>query len=141
MSVNEELSTFLDRGLERGLARDELSDALLEAGWPDDQVRSAMGGYAEIDFPIPVPRPQPYLSAREAFIYLVLFSTLYITAFQLGTLVFQLIERAFPNPAVDPAFAARANRDLIRLSISLSCRLSSDSDAAGGGLARGGACL
>ncbi|MDH3270538.1 MAG: DUF5671 domain-containing protein [Gemmatimonadota bacterium] len=118
MAINEDLTTFLKQGLERGLARSELETVLLETGWPSDQVRGALDGFAEVDFPIPVPRPKPYLSARETFIYLVLFSAMYVSAFSLGSLVFQLINRALPDPSVDPAFALQASRDVIRWSIS-----------------------
>ena len=119
MAVNEELTGFLKEGLESGHPPEQLEEILLEAGWQHDQVRSALGGFADVAFPIPVPRPKPYLFAREAFIYLVLFSTLYVSTSSLGTLLFQFIDRAFPDPSVDPAFALEASREAIRWSISL----------------------
>jgi hypothetical protein len=119
MAINEELSGFLKEGLTQGLSRDELNEVLLETGWPPEQVTSAMGEFADVQFPVPVPRPKPYLSAREAFVYLVLFSTLYVSAFSLGNLLFQLINRAFPDPSIDPAFALQVSREVIRWSISL----------------------
>ena len=118
MAVNEELSRFLKEGLDKGLSREKLEGVLREAGWPPDQVRSALGAYADVTFPIPVPRPRPYLSAREAFIYLVLFSTLYVSAFSLGNLLFALINRAFPDPSMDPAFVMQMSRETIRWAIS-----------------------
>ena len=119
MTINEELTDFLKKGLERGMPRDQLENALLKAGWPRDQIQTALGGFADTDFPIPVPRPRPYFFAREAFVYLVLFSTLYVSAFHLGSLLFQFIDQAFPDPSVDPAFAIEASRETIRWSISL----------------------
>lgn len=59
-----------------------------------------MSGFAEVDFTVPVPRPRPYLSAREAFLYLVLFTTLYLSAYHLGNLVFELINRSFPDASM-----------------------------------------
>ena len=118
MAVNKEIAGFLKEGLERGLPRQQLEHMLLEAGWPRDQVRGALGGFADVAFPIPVPRPAPYLSAREAFVYLVLFSTLYISAFSLGSLLFAFIHQAFPDPSVDPAAALEVTRETIRWSIS-----------------------
>ncbi len=115
----KELTGFLKEGLERGLPREQLEEVLLEAGWAPDQIRGALGGFADVTFPIPVPRPKPYLIAREAFVYLVLFSTLYVSAFNLGNLLFQFINQAFPDPAIDPAFALEASRVAIRWSISL----------------------
>lgn len=47
------------------------------------------------------------LSAREAFIYLLLFFTLYLVAFSLGSLLFQYINLAFPDPASHAPMSAR----------------------------------
>lgn len=38
--------------------------------------------------------------AREAFLYLVLFTALYLSAFNLGTALYALIDRALPDPAM-----------------------------------------
>src|SRR2546425_923538 len=98
-SGTQELELFVREALARGCTREDVERAMLAAGWTQEQARSALGAYAAIDFPIPVPRPRPYLSAREAFLYLVLFNTLYVSAYNLGTLLFQFINRAFPDPA------------------------------------------
>jgi hypothetical protein len=58
------------------------------------------------------------VSAREAFVYLVLFSTLYASAFSLGTLLFELVNRAFPDASTDPARALQASREVIQWSMS-----------------------
>jgi hypothetical protein len=99
MATTPELTAFIKEGLQRGIARDQLEGALLEAGWDNEQVKNALRGFAEIDFAIPVPRPAPYLSPREAFLYVVMFSTLYLSAYHLGSLSFDLINRAFPDAA------------------------------------------
>ncbi|MFQ5742209.1 MAG: DUF5671 domain-containing protein [Acidobacteriota bacterium] len=117
MAISEEIQGFVKDGLARGLSRAEIEDVLLRAGWTAEHVKGALGAFAEIEFPIPVPRPRPYLSAREAFRYLVLFSTLYVSAFNLGNLLFQLINQAFPDPAAPP-IVAEAVRDAIRFSLS-----------------------
>jgi hypothetical protein len=119
MAINEEVTAFLKEGLERGMPRAQLEEALLDTGWPRDQVRGALSGFADVTFPIPVPRPKPYLSAREAFVYLVLFVTMYVSAFSLGSLVFEFINTAFPDPAIDPAVAREMGREAMRLSLSL----------------------
>src|SRR5437762_1692920 len=68
----------------------------------------------------PSPRSiDPGAAAREAFLYLVLFVTLYVTAFNVGALLFQFIERWLPDLAFTPGYAvqdrfsARAVRDSI----------------------------
>ena len=117
MAINEELLNFVRDALARGLSRAEIEDALLQAGWRPDQVKSALDAFAQVDeFPIPVPKPKPYLSAREAFMYLVLFTTLYLTTFNLGRLIFQFINLGFPDPAAYAGFADSV-RQAIRFSV------------------------
>ena len=99
-SGTQELELFVREALARGCTREDVERAMLAAAWTQEQARSALGAYAAIDFPVPVPRPRPYLSAREAFLYLVLFSTLYLSAYNFGSLLFDFINRAFPDPAV-----------------------------------------
>ncbi len=93
-----DLQPFLKQALERGETTASITQALKAAGWPEEEITSALRGFVMIDgFTLPVPRREPYLSAREAFLYLVLFLTLYITAVSFGTLLFALIERAIPD--------------------------------------------
>jgi hypothetical protein len=97
--ATQNLELFVRDALARGQSREAIAAALDGAGWPPEQARSALDAYASIDFPVPVPRPRPYLSAREAFLYLVMFATLYLATWHLGDLLFDLINRAFPDPA------------------------------------------
>ena len=115
MAVQEELIEFVGDALRAGQPRERIAQVLIEAGWEKDQVDRAVGRFASVDFPIPVPRPRPYLSAREAFLYLVMFATLYTSAFALGSFFFALIDHGFPDPTQHdyvPDF-----RDTIRWSV------------------------
>lgn len=94
---DEELTRFVRESLAQGIARAEIQRALLQAGWPAEHIDSALGAYAEVDFALPVPTPRQHISAQEAFLYLVLFTTLYIAAYALGSLIFDFIEQAFPD--------------------------------------------
>ena len=98
MAVNEELTGFIREALNLGLPRDEIRRVLTQADWSYEEIHGALGSYAAVDFPIAVPRPRPSLSAREAFQYLLLFGTLYVSAYSLGSLLFQFINLAFPDP-------------------------------------------
>jgi hypothetical protein len=100
MAVNEDLTGFIREALNRGLPRDEIRGVLSQADWPEDEVEAALRGFAAVDFPLAVPRPRSSLSAREAFLYLVLFGTLYVSSYSLGTLLFQFINLAFPDPSL-----------------------------------------
>lgn len=108
--ADPELTQFVHDALERGLDRAEIERLLVEAGWRRDKVTKALAGFADTDSPVPVPRPHPYLSAREAFLYLVLFSTLYVTAWCVGDLLFDLVERRFPDAAFRPVAAVDSIR-------------------------------
>ena len=107
--MNSELYSFVRQSLERGLDRDAIREVLLRAGWQEAELRNVLDAFADIDFPVPVPRPKPYLQAREAFLYLVSFIALYVTAFSFGTLIFAFIDRAFPDPlSFGGSFSSRA---------------------------------
>lgn len=98
-SGTTDLERFVRDALLHGAPRSTIQISMLDAGWTPEQTKTALESFVDSDFPIPVPKPRPYLSAREAFLYLVLFSALYLTAFHLGSLVFDLINRAFPDAA------------------------------------------
>lgn len=115
-SATVDLENFVRTGLQQGLPRGELEAAMLSAGWTPQQTRDALSAFAEVAFAVPVPRPRPYLSAREAFLYLVLFAALYLTAYHLGSLTFELINRAFPDPTARDAYYPW--RDALRFSAS-----------------------
>ena len=116
MAINDELTGFVRDALGRGLSRAQIDDALRQAGWRSEQIGTALSAYAAVDFPVPVPRPRPSLSAREAFMYLLQFSTLYTVAYNLGSLLFQFVNRALPDPADGPYQEFTANA--IRWSVS-----------------------
>jgi O-antigen/teichoic acid export membrane protein len=118
--MNAELVEFTRRALAAGKERQEISNILRQAGWVEPDIEAALDAFADITFPIPVPRPKPYLSAREVFVYLILFAALYAAAFSLGALVFDLIDRRFPDPLEiqSPNFM-RLSDDRIRWDISM----------------------
>jgi hypothetical protein len=101
MAVEERLLRFVEDALGRGVSRQQLESALLGAGWRNEEVREGLESFADAGLPLPVPRPRPYLSAKEAFLYLVLFTSLYLWTWYLGSLVFHLIDLNFPDPAID----------------------------------------
>jgi hypothetical protein len=111
--MNNDLQLFVKEGLEKGLSREKLAKALSAAGWPEDEVKTALDSYADIDFPVAVPKRKPYLSAREAFMYLVMFLTLYISAISLGTNLFQFVNRWLPD-AVEYSYIYESTTAIIR---------------------------
>jgi len=92
------LNRFVERSISAGIDREQIANALEEAGWKPDQIQSALESYSESDLPIAVPRPAVAPTAKALFIYLLIFSSLYMTLMGLGTILYQLINLAFPDP-------------------------------------------
>ena len=115
-----ELVEFTRSALAAGKGREDIADVLRRAGWAAPDIRAAIDAFADVSFPIPVPRPKPYLSAREVFVYLILFSALYGSAFSLGALLFEFINRSFPDPLdTQRVNFIRYSNDTIRWNISI----------------------
>jgi MFS family permease len=95
--ANQTLDIFIREALNRGEARPRISAALIAAGWTQKEVDNALDDYAETDIGLAVPKPRAYVSAREAFLYLVLFILLGVVAWNLGSLLFALIDIAIPD--------------------------------------------
>lgn len=95
-----ELEAFVRDSLMRGASRPDIDGAMRDAGWSAEQASSALSAFADRAFVVPVPVPRPSLSAREAFLYLMSFTTLYLSVYHFGSLCFQFIERALPDAAV-----------------------------------------
>lgn len=96
--MTSELQSFVKEALAKKSSKPEIKTALVKAGWQDDEINAALQAFADLDFPIPVPKRKPYLSAREAFLYLVMFLCLYLSSFSFGSLIFDFINRWLPDP-------------------------------------------
>jgi hypothetical protein len=107
---SQDLEVFVRDALSRGVPRERVAVTLADAGWSTAQVQRALGSWAEVDFPVPVPRPRASLSAREAFFYLLMFAALYMAAFHLCDLMFDVLDRLLPD-AADPE-RSWATRDI-----------------------------
>jgi len=113
----QDLETFVRAALTHGSAKADIQKGLLEAGWPAEQVRSALALFADVAFPVPIPKPRPYLSASEAFSYLLLFTTLYLSAYYFGCLLFEFVNLRFPDAASNE-YSWRSPMESIRWSAS-----------------------
>jgi hypothetical protein len=110
--ANPRLTAFVEAALNAGASRADIERSLVDAGWSRDQIRDGMADFADVDFRVPVPRPRAEVSARDTFLYLLMFSTLYVSAYQFGSLCFQLVNLALPDPADQPFLADMARRRL-----------------------------
>ncbi|MCH7604482.1 hypothetical protein IID24_00570 [Patescibacteria group bacterium] len=105
--MQNELYSFVKESLEKGIERSAIQQALLQAGWQEEEVKNALATFADVQFPVPVPKPKPYVQAREAFLYLVSFIALYITAFSFAALLFAFVDKFFPDPIAFRDFSSR----------------------------------
>jgi hypothetical protein len=94
------LTAFIEASLRARQGRDEIRKALEAAGWSKDQIADGLRYFADVEFAVPVPRPKAQLSARDAFMYLLMFGMLYVSAFWFGSLLFRFIDLAFPDEAL-----------------------------------------
>jgi len=93
-----EMDDFIRDALSKGVSKTDISIALKQEGWLDDEVKVALASFGDtVIAGIPVPRRKTYTSAKEGFVYMLTFLTLYITAFHFGNLIFDFIDRAFPD--------------------------------------------
>lgn len=114
--AEQTLHLFVKEALSSGASKAEIESVLTKAGWPKHQIASALDTFSSVEFVIPVPVPKAHISARDAFLYLVMFGMLYFSAYNLGSLLFQFVNLAIP----DPAFEQMRNysNGIIRFSVS-----------------------
>jgi hypothetical protein len=95
--ADSRLIAFVEAALRAGASRADVEKALEDAKWSREQIGDGLTHYADVPFVVPVPRPRAHLSARDAFLYLLMFAMLYLSAYYFGSLLFQLINSAFPD--------------------------------------------
>jgi hypothetical protein len=100
------LRAFVEAALAAGKSREEIHVALRAAGWHPEQIGDGLAEFADVPFAVPVPRPRAHLSARDAFLYMLMFGALYVSAFNLGRMLFAFINRAFPLTPFETTAAA-----------------------------------
>lgn len=92
MAISKELSRFTRDALAAGKTRTEISAALMASGWTASEVTDALSAWAETPFAPPVPRPQSTVSARDFFIYALMFGVMIFGAIYLVVLFHALID-------------------------------------------------
>lgn len=88
------LQNFISHAREKGMDHQTIRMLLLSAGWKEKDVASAL---ASESLTMPVPSPSDAGTARDAFLHLLAFATLYTTVVSLIILIFQYINKYFPD--------------------------------------------
>lgn len=99
MRPSDQISEFVHSALQSGRSPDEIEAALAQAGWSEQERHAALGAWVTLpgDLP-PVPRPRPYVSAREALLYGLVFISLGMVAWNLCDLGFRLVDLLLRDP-------------------------------------------
>ena len=93
------LQEFIQASKAKGASDEFLVSFLARRGWPQDDIYTALGTYWEQVTGLVVPgRASSGESSRDAFLYLLSFSTLATWSSALGSLLFQFINCWFPDP-------------------------------------------
>lgn len=92
MRSKDLLPQFVREALLSGKPREDIRTALTNAGWAPKEIDSALTTWSDDDFLPPVPRPQPYVSARETFFYSLMFGALALSAWYVAYLLHNLLE-------------------------------------------------
>ncbi len=97
MKPRSDVQEFLDSAKERGASDDSLVTLLRGRGWPEDEVCRALADHFEARNSLAVPIYKRSGSAKDAFLYLLSFSTLATWTIGLGSVLFTLIDRWFQD--------------------------------------------
>jgi hypothetical protein len=92
------LQEFLDAARLQGVTEEILVGLLRGRGWPEEDVYRALADHYEGRSGIQVPVYKRSGSAKDAFLYLLSFSTLATWTIGLGSVMFTLIERWIKDP-------------------------------------------
>ena len=92
MATSKELLRFTRDALSAGRSREDIAQALDAAGWSASEVSDALGAWSETPFSHPIPRPQTMVSARDFFIYALIFGLLITVSIALVQLFHTLID-------------------------------------------------
>lgn len=113
---------FLERTKASGVPDQSIIGVLTARGWPEKEVYEALAGYYERQTGIGIPhrRGGGTAAAKDAFYYLLVFTTLATWTFGLSLLSFTLIESWF----ADPLFTGNsAPFDTFSIAVSIACIL------------------
>jgi hypothetical protein len=98
MSGSSTLQEFLDAAKRQGLSDESLVGLLRGRGWSEEDAYRALAEHYEGQSGLQIPAYKRSGSAKDAFLYLLSFSTLAIWTFGAGSVMFALIDRWIKDP-------------------------------------------
>jgi hypothetical protein len=98
MSRSTALKQFLDAAKSKGTTTETIVGLLRGRGWPEEELYRVLADHFESSNGIEIPPYKRSGSAKDAFLYLLSFSTLATWTIGLGSIVFSLIDRWIKDP-------------------------------------------
>lgn len=99
MTQDNRIAEFIGKALAADIPHQSLVGVLVANGWPEKEVYIALAEHYRRQTGIEIPRRVAGgTSAKEAFFYLLIFSTLATWTIGLGCLAFALIDRWLADP-------------------------------------------
>ncbi len=111
--MSEKLLAFIRHARDKGLDHGTIRTLLLAAGWKERDIASAV---ANESLDLPVPEPGSARNARDAFLILLTFASLYITVSSVIVLFYTYLDYLYPDPAWGDWYAEAA-LDTVRYAI------------------------
>jgi Domain of unknown function (DUF5671) len=98
MTPRSDIQEFFEAAKSQGASDEIIVELLRGRGWPEEEVYRALADHFEVRSGLSVPVYKRSGSAKDAFLYLLSFSTLATWTIGLGAVVFTLIERWIKDP-------------------------------------------
>jgi len=98
MANDPRLVAFVESALRNGATQDQITETLRSSGWDHREVDRALSAYAGVQFATPIPKKRSSLLARDFVFYLSHFVMLYAATFGLLSLIFAMLNVAYPLP-------------------------------------------
>jgi hypothetical protein len=111
--MSEKLQAFIRHARAKGLDHGTIRTLLLAAGWKE---RDIAGGIVAEGLEMSVPEPAGKNSARDAFLYSLTFTALYLTVWAAIVLFYTYLDYLYPDPAWGEA-GVDAVLDVVRYAI------------------------
>jgi hypothetical protein len=113
MSEAPRIATFLEESQAAGIPHASLVGMLTAHGWREKDIYRALGDHYRKALSLEIPqRSGSGASAKDAFFYLLIFSTLATWTMGLGSLAFQLIDRWLADPLFSPYQGGLSNYEI-----------------------------
>lgn len=98
MDTRADIRGFLDAARSQGATDEAILGLLRGRGWPEEDIYRALAENFEARSGLSIPTYKRSASAKDAFLYLLSFSTLATWAIGLGSAVFTLIDENIVDP-------------------------------------------